>query len=71
MRYRADDMPPEQSMATTDDIYVMTLVLSIAIGIVLTWLGVKGRQVWLTVWSGGLIVAAIGTLIWRAVAGTA
>ena len=71
MRYRREDMPADPSLATTDDIYLFTLVFSIIIGVLLTWLAIKGRQVWLAVWSAGLIVAAVSTLIWRIVANTA
>lgn len=71
MRYRREDMPADPSLATTDDIYLFTLIISIIMGILLTWAGIKGRQVWLAVWSAGLIIAAVGTLIWRAVSGTA
>ena len=45
---------------------VPCLLGGIFIGVLLTWLGIRGRQIWLTVWSAGLIVAAIGTLVWRA-----
>jgi hypothetical protein len=71
MRYRREDMPADPSLATTDDIYLFTLIFSIVIGVLLTWVGIKGRQVWLALWSAGLVVAAIGTLVWRTVAGTA
>jgi hypothetical protein len=32
-------------------------------GLVLLWLGVRGRQIWLIVWSAGLVVVSIGTWI--------
>ena len=64
MRYRIDEMPADQSLATTDDMYLLTVVLSLFIGIILTWLGFKGRQVWLIVWSVGLILASLVYLGW-------
>ena len=50
-------------MATTDDMYLLTAVLGLIIGVVLTALGIKGRQIWLVVWSVGLIIASIAYLI--------
>lgn len=59
MRYRIEDMPLDESMATTDDVYLFTVIMSLVIGIVLTWVGYKGRQIWLTVWCGGLVIASV------------
>ena len=63
MRYRIDSTPASENMATTDDMYLLTVVLGLIIGVVLTALGIKGRQVWLVVWSVGLIIASIAYLI--------
>ena len=63
MRYRIDSMPADQGMATTDDMYLLTVVLGLVIGIVLTGLGIKGKQIWLVVWSVGLIIASIAYLV--------
>ena len=64
MRYREDGLPIDQTLATADDMYMFTVVLGLAIGVILTWLGVKGRQIWLTFWSAGLIVASIAYIVW-------
>jgi hypothetical protein len=64
MRYRIESMPMDENMATTDDIYLLTIVLSLIIGVILTVLSIKGRQIWLAVWSVGLIFASIAYLIW-------
>ena len=66
MRYRIDEMPANEALATTEDMYLLTVVLGLFIGIVLTWLGFKGRQVWLIVWSIGLILASLVYLGWTA-----
>ena len=34
------------------------------VGILLTWAGWRGRQMWLVVWCGGLIVASIAYIGW-------
>lgn len=36
-----------------------TVTLALVIGVVLLWLGLKGRVLWLTVWSAGLIIASV------------
>ena len=64
MRYREEGLPVNESLATTDDMYMFTVVLGLVIGIILTWLGYKGQQIWLTVWSLGLIVSSIAYITW-------
>ena len=60
MRYRAD-IPPEQlARHASDDMLLFTAVLSIVIGVILIWLGRKGKQQWLVVWSVGLIICSLG-----------
>ena len=44
---------------------MFTALLSILIGAILVWLGRRGKQMWLTVWSGGLIVASIVFLVYN------
>jgi hypothetical protein len=39
---------------------LFTVVLAFFIGIILLWLGRRGRVMWLTVWSAGLILASVG-----------
>ena len=63
MRYRIDSTPASENMATTDDMYLLTVLLGLIIGVVLTALGIKGRQIWLVVCSVGLIIASIAYLI--------
>ena len=41
----------------------MAYVMSIPIGLVLLWMGIKGRVMWLKVWSVGLMVLGVGILI--------
>jgi hypothetical protein len=41
----------------------MAYWMSIPIGLALLWMGIKGRVMWLKVWSVGLMVLGIGILI--------
>ena len=64
MRVRIEGTEAAQHLPTDSDLYLFTVVLGLFIGIVLTWLGVKGQQIWLTVWSAGLILASIIYIVW-------
>ena len=46
-------------MHASDDMLLFTAALSILIGLILTWLGHKGRQLWMVTWSIGLIICSI------------
>ncbi|HEY5734587.1 MAG TPA: hypothetical protein VIU36_07465 [Gammaproteobacteria bacterium] len=60
MRYR-QDIPAEQlARHASDDMLIFTAVLSLFIGAVLIWLGRKGKQQWLVLWSIGLILSSLG-----------
>ena len=60
MRYR-EDIPAEQlARHASDDMLIFTAVLSLLIGAVLIWLGRKGKQQWLVLWSIGLILCSLG-----------
>ncbi len=59
MRYPAN-IPAEQlTVNASDNMLLFTAVLSILIGIILTYLGHKGRQLWMVTWSIGLIVCSV------------
>ncbi len=64
MRYREEGLPVAENLATTDDMYLFTVVLGLVIGVILTWMGLVGRQVWLTVWSIGLMGASVTYIGW-------
>ena len=60
MRYR-ENIPAEQlARHASDDMLIFTAVLSLLIGAVLIWLGRKGKQQWLVLWSIGLILCSLG-----------
>ena len=59
MRY-SDDIPREQlAMHASDNMLLFTAVLAVFIGIMLIFLGRKGKQLWMVVWSIGLIICSI------------
>ena len=64
MRYRVDDATGAAVHGSTDAVLLFTAVLSLVIGIILTWAGWRGRQRWLVVWCGGLIIASIVYIGW-------
>jgi hypothetical protein len=59
MRY-PDNIPPEQlTVNASNDMLLFTAALSIVIGLILTYLGYKGRILWMVTWSIGLIICSI------------
>ena len=59
MKYR-EDIPPEQlTVNASDDMLLFTAALSIVIGLILVYLGRKGKQLWMVTWSIGLIICSI------------
>ncbi len=60
MRYREGQEPdPYYAYGkSTHDAVDFSMVLGIVIGLVLVWMGIKGRIVWLTVWSIGMVLLA-------------
>lgn len=64
MRYRIDEDPALTAYGTTDDFIVLSAAIGLVAGAFLTWLGWRGRQTWLVVWCGGLVIASIACLVW-------
>lgn len=59
MRY-SEDIPPEKlTINASNDMMLFTAALSILIGLILVYLGHKGRQLWMVTWSIGLIICSI------------
>jgi heme A synthase len=59
MRY-PDNIPAEQlTRHASDDMLLFTAALAILIGIILTYLGKRGKQQWMIVWSLGLIICSV------------
>lgn len=61
-----ENIPKEQLVYhSNDNMLLFTAVLATIIGLILTWLGKKGKQQWMVVWSIGLIFCslAMGTAV--------
>lgn len=59
MRYKEGDIPKEQmAVHASDDMLLLTAVMGVCIGIILTVLGRKGKQMWMWVWGIGLIICS-------------
>jgi len=59
MRY-PESIPAEQlTLHASDNMLLFTAALSILIGAILTYLGHKGRQLWMVTWSIGLIICSV------------
>ena len=66
MRY-PENIPHDQLAShASDGMLIFTAVLGVIIGIILTYLGKKGKVLWLFVWSIGLIICSIamGVITW-------
>lgn len=59
MRY-SENIPADQlAVNASDDMLLFTAALSILIGLILTYLGHRGKQLWMVTWSIGLIICSI------------
>ena len=55
-----DNIPPDQlTQNAHNDMLLFTAVLAILIGIILTYIGRQGKQLWIVVWSVGLIICSV------------
>lgn len=55
-----ENIPKEQLVYhANDNMLLFTAVLGIIIGIIITSLGKKGKQLWMFVWGIGLIICSI------------
>ena len=60
MRYREGEIPAEQlAVNASNDMLILTAFLGVLIGIVLTVMGRKGKQLWMAVWGAGLVLCSI------------
>ena len=64
MRYREDGTTEQLARHASDDMLLFTAALSVVIGFILIWLGRKGKQQWLVVWSIGLILCSISMAVY-------
>ena len=67
MRYREgqEDDPDNPYPESTQMMLEMSYWMSIPVGLLLLWLGIRGRILWLKVWSVGLMALGIGILVYQ------
>lgn len=61
MRYQ-EELTQEPVYSQTAGLHFMlnfTVALALLIGVLLLWLGRRGRVMWLTVWSAGLVLVSL------------
>jgi len=60
MRYKEGEAIPNEALAmhASDDMLVLTAVIGVVIGIILTYIGRLGKQMWMWVWGIGLIIVS-------------
>ncbi len=63
MRYRIGEELQQSGPPISGGVLVFAVVLGLIIGVTLCVLGWRGRQMWLTVWGGGLVLASVTYLV--------
>jgi hypothetical protein len=51
---------------TDDGMLVGTALFGLVTGALFVYMGLRGRQIWLTAWGGGLVLASLSYLAARA-----
>lgn len=68
MRYKEGDVIPKEQLAAhaSDDMLILTGIIGFFVGIILFYMGRKGKQMYLWVWGVGLVVfsAYLSISIW-------
>ena len=62
MRYREGTSPEELGSPIAEEITVGSAVFGLLLGVGFVIAGLRGRQLWLAVWGGMLVVASIAYL---------
>jgi len=65
MRYKIDPLTGLPLAETSPGMLGATVFLALLIGIALLFIGKLGRQLWIVVWSTGLIICSMLYLIWH------
>ena len=70
MRYReGQEIPDNIAPIIGDGSMVFAAILGLFIGIILTLLARKGKQLWLLIWGSGLVLVSIVYLIYIVTSG--
>ena len=61
MRYKEGQEIPKEQLAShsSDNMLVLTSIMGVVIGIILVYLGRRGKQMYLWVWGAGLVLISI------------
>lgn len=65
MRYKIDATTGLPLAETSPGMLGATVLLAFVIGVVLLYVGKRGRQMWIVVWSIGLIDCSVVYLVWH------
>ncbi|OED42381.1 hypothetical protein AB833_06980 [Chromatiales bacterium (ex Bugula neritina AB1)] len=65
VRYRIDPTTGLPFTQTSPGLLAFTVGIALVVGVLLFGLGRYGRQMWLVVWSAGLIACSIAYLVWH------
>jgi len=65
MRYQIDPTTGLPLAETSPGMLGATVFLALLIGIGLLYIGKLGKQLWIVVWSAGLIICSVLYLIWH------
>jgi len=65
MRYKIDPTTGLPMAETSPGMLGATVLLALVIGVVLFFVGRRGRQLWIVVWSIGLIICSVLYLAWH------
>ncbi len=63
MRYRIGEELQQAGPPISGETLIFAVVLGLLIGVILFGLGLRGRQMWLAVWGGGLVLASVIYLV--------
>ena len=63
MRYRIGEEVEQVGPVISAESLIFAVVLGLLIGASLFGLGIRGRQMWLTVWGGGLVLVSLVYLV--------
>ncbi len=65
MRYKIDPTTGLPMAETSPGMLGATVLLALVIGVVLLFVGRRGKQLWIVVWSIGLIISSVLYLVWH------
>lgn len=58
-RYRIGEDPDTPTLTSSDDFFIFIVVFGLFLGIGFTYIGLRTKQIWLTIWGGGLTIASV------------